>query len=69
MSFKVNGKTIYLSVISIVTLIIVITFCVMTVIDSVTYGEIFKNVTLIIIGYFFNQEKNLPKEAKKSDQN
>lgn len=69
MSFSIKGKTVFLSLISLITLIITITFCVMVIIDSVTYGETFKNVMLVVIGFFFNQERTIKKEYDKNDSN
>lgn len=69
MSFNFKGKTVFLSLISLITLIITITFCVMVIIDSITYGETFKNVMLVVIGFFFNQEKFINKEREKNEEN
>lgn len=67
MSFQIKGKTVFLSLISLITLIITITFCVMVIIDSNTYGETFKNVMLVVIGFFFNQERIIKRENEKND--
>lgn len=66
MSFKINGKNCYLSLISVIALIITITFCIMVIIDSSIYGESFKNIALVVIGYFFNHSTN---ERKNYDGN
>lgn len=68
MSFNIKGKTIYLSLISLVTFIITITFCVMVIIDGDTYGETMKNVMLVVIGYFFNHENKLREREVKTNE-
>lgn len=65
-SFNIKGKTIYLSLVSCVTLIITISFVVITLRDVDTFGETMKNIVLIIIGYFFNHEQK-PKEVNKNE--
>lgn len=62
MSFNLKNKTVFLSLISVIALIITITFCVMVIIDSNTYGESFKNIALVVIGFFFNHEIHEKKE-------
>lgn len=68
MSFNIKGKTIYLSLVSLITLIITVAFVVLVLRESDTYGETMKNIVLIIIGYFFNHEqKNLEKAVKNNE--
>lgn len=69
MSFNIKGKTVVLSLMSLVTLIVTITFCVLVIKDSTTYGESFKNIMLVIIGYFFNHESQVKKELEKNERN
>lgn len=66
MSFNFKGKTIYLSLVSLVTLVITLTFCYLSLNDTESYGETMKNIVLIITGYFFNYEK---KPNEKGDKN
>lgn len=66
-SFNIKGKTIYLSLVSIVTLIITISFVVITLRDVDTFGETMKNIVLIIIGYFFNHEQKPNEGGKKNE--
>ena len=66
MSFKIKDKTFYLSLVGVISVILTITFSVMVFIDSATYGETMKNVVLIVIGFYFNHEKNY-KGSEKSE--
>lgn len=67
MSFNFKGKTIYLSLVSLVTLIITLTFCYLSLNDTESYGETMKNIVLIITGYFFNHEQNQLKRGEKNE--
>lgn len=70
MSFKKSdGKIIYLSTISLIATILIITFCILTVRDSEKYGAAFITIISVVIGYFFKNEnvsrETLEHETKK----
>lgn len=55
MSFKIKDKTITITLMSIITLIVVVVFSILVLADNDdTYTETFKNIVLVVIGSFFN---------------
>lgn len=65
MSFKFKEKTIYMSLVSIITVIFTITFCVMMFFYECNYRELFKTLMAIIIGFYFNDNINNNKNLKE----
>ena len=60
MSFKIKDKTVYLSLMSLVTVIFAIIYCILALNDnSGTYTETTKNIVLVIVGAFFNNGTNI----------
>ena len=57
MSFKLKEKTIYLSLISLISVILVVTFAVLVLTDTASYTDTFKSVLLLVIGYLFCDNK------------
>lgn len=65
MSFRLKDKTVYLSLMSIVTIIFAVVYTVLALNDDTgAYTETTKNIILVIIGAFFNNGTNI-----KSDDN
>lgn len=65
MSFKIKDKTVYLSLMSLVTVIFAVVYVVLALNDTTgTYTETTKNIVLVIVGAFFNNGANL-----KTDDN
>lgn len=64
MSFKIKDKTIYMSLVSIVTLILTVTFCILTFNNEREYAESFKTVIALVIGYFFRDTQKINKEGE-----
>ena len=60
MSFKIKDKTVYLSLMSLVTVIFAVIYCILALNDnSGTYTETTKNIVLVIVGAFFNNGTNI----------
>lgn len=60
MSFKIKDKTVYLSLMSLVTVIFATVYTILALNDvSGTYTETTKNIVLVIVGAFFNNGANL----------
>lgn len=60
MSFKLKDKTVYLSLMSLVTVIFAVVYIILALDDSTgTYTETTKNIVLVIVGAFFNNGANL----------
>lgn len=56
MSFKLKDKTIFITVRSIIVLIMVITLCVLVLWRNETsYNKLFESVLLIAVGYIFGR--------------
>lgn len=56
MSFKLKDKTIFITVRSIIVLIMVITLCVLVLWGNETsYNKLFESVLLIAVGYIFGR--------------
>ena len=56
MSFKIKDKTIFITVRSIIVLIMVITLCVLVLWGNETsYNKLFESVLLIAVGYIFGR--------------
>ncbi|MCQ2088080.1 MAG: hypothetical protein MJZ37_08490 [Bacilli bacterium] len=55
MSFKIKDKTITITLMSIITLIVIVVFSILVLCDTKdTYTETFKNIVLVVVGSFFN---------------
>lgn len=60
MSFKLKDKTVYLSLMSIVTVIFAAVYTILALNDSTgAYTETTKNIVLVIVGAFFNNGTNI----------
>ena len=60
MSFKIKDKTVYLSLMSLVTVIFAVVYIILALNDVTgTYTETTKNIVLVIVGAFFNNGTNL----------
>ena len=60
MSFKIKDKTVYLSLMSLVTVIFATVYTILALNDvSGTYTETTKNIVLVIVGAFFNNGANI----------
>lgn len=56
MSFKIKDKTIFITVRSIIVLIMIVTLCVLVLWDKdITYNKLFESVLLIAVGYIFGR--------------
>lgn len=56
MSFKIKDKTIFITVRSIIVLIMIVTLCVLVLWDKdTTYNKLFESVLLIAVGYIFGR--------------
>lgn len=56
MSFKIKDKTIFITVRSIIVLIMIVTLCVLVLWDKEsTYNKLFESVLLIAVGYIFGR--------------
>lgn len=56
MSFKLKDKTIFITVRSIIVLIMIITLCVLVLWGNETsYNKLFESVLLIAVGYIFGR--------------
>lgn len=60
MSFKIKDRTVYLSLMSLVTVIFAIVYVILALNDTTgAYTETTKNIVLVIVGAFFNNGTNL----------
>ena len=67
MSFKLRDKTVYLSLMSLVTIIFATVYTILALNDNTgSYTETTKNIVLVIVGAFFNNGSNL-KEVKNNE--
>lgn len=65
MSFKIRDKTIYLSLMSLVTVIFAVVYTILALNDNTgEYTETTKNIILVIVGAFFNNGTNIKTEDK-----
>lgn len=65
MSFKIRDKTIYLSLMSLVTVIFAVVYTILALNDnSGEYTETTKNIILVIVGAFFNNGTNIKAEKE-----
>lgn len=65
MSFKLRDKTIYLSLMSLVTVIFAAVYTILALNDnSGEYTETTKNIILVIVGAFFNNGTNIKTEKE-----
>lgn len=68
MAFRVKDKTIYLSLMSLVTVLFAIVYTILALNDTHgNYTETTKNIILVIVGAFFNNGTNIKQDdgAKK----
>lgn len=66
MSFKLKDKTVYLSLMSIVTVIFAMVYTILALNDSTgVYTETTKNIVLVIVGAFFNNGTQLKTDTEK----
>ena len=66
MSFKIKDKTVYLSLMSLVTVIFAVVYTILALNDTTgTYTETTKNIVLVIVGAFFNNGTNLKNDEQK----
>lgn len=60
MSFKIKDKTVYLSLMSLVTVIFAVVYTILALNDdNGNYTETTKNIVLVIVGAFFNNGTNI----------
>lgn len=65
MSFKIRDKTIYLSLMSLVTVIFAVVYTILALNDNTgEYTETTKNIILVIVGAFFNNGTNIKTEKE-----
>ena len=68
MSFRIKDKTVYLSLMSLVTVLFAIVYTVLALNDNTgSYTETTKNIILGIVGAFFNNGANVSRETIKKD--
>lgn len=68
MAFKVKDKTVYLSLMSLVTVLFAIVYTVLALHDTHgNYTETTKNIILVIVGAFFNNGTNLKVDEVKKE--
>lgn len=68
MAFRVKDKTIYLSLMSLVTVLFAIVYTVLALNDSHgNYTETTKNIILVIVGAFFNNGTNIKQDEAKRE--
>lgn len=66
MSFKLKNKTVYLSLMSIVTVIFAMVYTILAINDNTgAYTETTKNIVLVIVGAFFNDGSQLKTDTEK----
>ena len=66
MSFKLKDKTVYLSLMSLVTVIFAVVYTILALNDETgAYTETTKNIILVIIGAFFNTGANIKTDDSK----
>lgn len=58
MSFKVKEKTVYLSMIGIIAVVVVVTFCIIAVRNPQDYADTLKLVLMLILGSLFKTDNN-----------
>jgi len=65
MAFKIKDKTIYLSLMSLVTVLFAIVYTVLALNDTHgNYTETTKNIILVIVGAFFNNGTNIKSDTE-----
>lgn len=68
MSFKLRDKTVYLSLMSLVTVIFAIVYTILALNDNDgNYTETTKNIILVIVGAFFNNGTNIKTDETKKE--
>lgn len=56
MSFKIKDKTIFITIRSIIVLVMIITLCVLVLFDNNSeYNKLFESTLLIAVGYIFGR--------------
>lgn len=58
MSFKVKEKTFYLSMIGLIAVIVVVTFCLIAINNPQDYADTLKMVLMLILGSLFKTDNN-----------
>ena len=56
MSFKVKEKTFYLSMISVIAVVVVVTFCIIAAKNPQDYADTLKMVLMLILGSLFKTD-------------
>ncbi len=56
MSFKIKGKTVYMSFVGIIAFVIVVTFCIIAVKNPREYADTLKMVLMLVLGSMFKTE-------------
>lgn len=66
MSLHIKDKTVYLSLMSLVTVIFAVVYTILALNDNTgSYTETTKNIMLVIVGAFFNNGTNIKTEDNK----
>ena len=58
MSFKVKEKTVYLSMIGVIAVVVVVTFCIIAAKNPQDYADTLKMVLMLILGSLFKTDNN-----------
>lgn len=58
MSFKVKEKTVYLSMIGVIAVVVVVTFCIIAAKNPQDYADTLKLVLMLILGSLFKTDNN-----------
>ena len=56
MSFKLKEKTVYLSMISVIAVVVVVTFCIIAAKNPQDYADTLKMVLMLILGSLFKTD-------------
>ena len=65
MAFRIKDKTIYLSLMSLVTVLFAIVYTILALNDTHgNYTETTKNIILVIVGAFFNNGTNIKSDTE-----
>lgn len=68
MAFRIKDKTIYLSLMSLVTVLFAIVYTILALNDAHgNYTETTKNIILVIVGAFFNNGTNIKQDETKKE--
>lgn len=58
MSFKLKEKTVYLSMIGAIAVVVVVTFCIIAAKNPQDYADTLKMVLMLILGSLFKSDNN-----------